>query len=235
MSVIIARRGAGATPAPIITADPVFANNSWEEIIEICQSGAVPGTWLVGDSKIMTIGGSEYQIDIIGINHDTYADGTGTVPATFQLHDCYNASYQMNPSPINTGGWTASEMRTVRMAAVLAAMPTEVQSNIRAVNKLTSAGQTSAVINTDADKIFLLSEVEVFGNNVWSKPGEGKQYEYYTAGSSKVKKQNGIATPWWLRSPEGSVSANFCHVDADGNTGYAAADNSQFISFAFCF
>lgn len=231
MSVFTARRKLVAAKA----AAPDFASNDWTDIILACQSGIIPDTWNVGDSMVMTIGGAEYQIDIIGINHDVYADGTGIAPITFQLHDCYNTSYQMNQSPVNTGGWTSSEMRIVHMAEVLAAMPVEVQTGIRAVNKLTSAGQTSAVINTDADKLFLLSQVEVFGNNTWSKAGEGIQYAYYAAGNSKVKKYNGSQWPWWLRSPEGSGSANFCLVDADGHTTYANANNDHFISFAFCF
>ena len=31
--------------------DPVFANNTWEEIVLACQSGNVPETWSVGNQK----------------------------------------------------------------------------------------------------------------------------------------------------------------------------------------
>ena len=67
--------------------DSVFANNTWKQIIEACHNNAVPDTWNVADQKPMTINGVDYQIDIIGKNHDTYASG-GKAPLTFQLHDC---------------------------------------------------------------------------------------------------------------------------------------------------
>lgn len=57
--------------------DPVFANNTWEQIIEACHNNEVPDAWKVADQKPMTIGGSDYLIDIIGKNHDDYSDGSG--------------------------------------------------------------------------------------------------------------------------------------------------------------
>ena len=56
----------------------------------------MPDAWKVADHKPMTINGVDYQIDIIGKNHDDYSDGSGKAPLTFQLHDCYAAPKQMN-------------------------------------------------------------------------------------------------------------------------------------------
>lgn len=64
-----------AAAAPALVLDPVFANNDWATIIAACQRKQVPETWAVGDQKEMTIGQS-YMIDIIGKDHDTYADGS---------------------------------------------------------------------------------------------------------------------------------------------------------------
>ena len=72
-------------------------------------------------------------------------------------------------------------------------MPTEVQNGIREVNKLTSAGSQSTTINVTSDKLFLLSEIEIFGSLSFSKSGEGAQYDYYKAGNSRVKNYNGSA------------------------------------------
>ncbi|MBO5897494.1 MAG: hypothetical protein J6R04_00615, partial [Clostridia bacterium] len=38
-----------------------FADNSWDIIIQACQSNSVPASWSVGDKKAMTIGGSTYD------------------------------------------------------------------------------------------------------------------------------------------------------------------------------
>ena len=101
-----------------------FADNDWAFIIEACHSGSVPSTWVVGNSKPMTINGASYQVDIIGKNHDTYASG-GKASLTFQLHDCYSEK-NMNSTITNAGGWTSCAMRSTYLPAILALMPTEV-------------------------------------------------------------------------------------------------------------
>ena len=214
--------------------DDTFANNDWSAIIAACQSGSVPSTWVVGNSKTMTINGTSYQIDIIGKNHDTYTAG-GTAPLTFQLHDCYGTKYQMNSSNTNSGGWTSCAMRSTHLPAILALMPSEVQAGIKEVNKLTSAGSQSSTINTTADKLFLLSEIEIFGSTTYSKSGEGSQYAYYSAGNSKVKNFSGSAYYWWERSPNGSDSTSFCAVNSSGGAHYGGASNSDGVAFGFCF
>ena len=214
--------------------DPVFANNSWEAIIAACQSGNVHDSWMVGNSKTMTINGTDYQIDIIGKNHDTYTAG-GTAPLTFQMHDCYGELKNMESFNTNIGGWTSCAMRSTHLPAILSMMPTEVQTAIREVNKLTSAGSQSSTINTTADKLFLLSEIEIFGSVTNSKSGEGTQYDYYKAGNSKVKRVNGSADNWWERSPYSGSTYNFCYVGVRGGVGYSGASSDFGVSFAFCF
>ena len=214
--------------------DDTFANNDWSAIIAACQSGSVPSTWVVGNSKTMTINGTSYQIDIIGKNHDTYTAG-GTAPLTFQLHDCYGTKYQMNSSNTNSGGWTSCAMRSTHLPAILALMPSEVQAGIKEVNKLTSAGSQSSTINTTADKLFLLSEIEIFGSTTYSKSGEGSQYAYYSAGNSKVKNFSGSASAWWERSPLGSYSTHFCRVNSGGSADGNGASSSDGVAFGFCF
>ena len=226
---------ANATCAVTVSfLDDTFANNDWSAIIAACQSGSVPDSWVVGNSKTMTINGTDYQIDIIGKNHDTYTAG-GTAPLTFQLHDCYGTKYQMNSSNTNSGGWTSCAMRSTHLPAILALMPSEVQAGIKEVNKLTSAGNKSSTINTTADKLFLLSEIEIFGSTTFSKSGEGSQYAYYSAGNSKVKNLSGSANTWWERSPSGSNSTYFCYVTSNGSANSSSASYSDGVAFGFCF
>lgn len=211
-----------------------FADNEWSEIIAACQSGNVPASWVVGNYKNMTINGKAYRIDIIGKNHDTYAAG-GTAPLTFQMHDCYTETKQMNSSNTNSGGWQNSAMRTTHLPAILNLMPAEVKAAIKGVQKKTSAGSGSSSIQTTNDKLFLLSEIEIFGSTSYSYAGEGNQYDYYKAGNSKVKNLNGSARSWWERSPYSSYSADFCFVDSSGNAIANGASYSYGVAFGFCF
>lgn len=226
----------GTQTADITLFDSVFANNSWETIIAVCKAGNVPDSWAVGNSKSMTIGGAEYQIDIIGKNHDDYADGSGKAPLTFQLHNSYGTAYAMQSTSTNVGGWKECAMRKTHLPAVLALMPAEVQSGIREVSKTTAAGGSgSSWVETVTDKLFLLSEVETFGSAGNSAAGEGSQYAYYGAGGSAVKTLNGEMSSWWLRSPMRTSDYSFCASSGGGEPTHLDATAERGTAFAFCF
>lgn len=225
--------GTQSMKLPLIELADAFAANSWETIIAACQSGNVPDSWAVGDSKPMAINGTNYRIDIIGKNHDVYTDGSGTAPLTFQLHDCYSEAKQMYSTDLSGLGWKNTDMRLTYLPAILALMPAEVKNGIHAVNKKTSEGGNSTTIETVSDTLFLLSEVEVFGTNHSSVPGEGIQYDYYKAGNPKIKKREGVDEFWWERSS--ASGGMFCRVRDNGQAGASNASSSLGVSFAFCF
>ena len=218
-----------------VTYQANFADNTWAQIIDACHKNKVPATWAVGNQKTMTINGTDYPIDIIGKNHDDYADGSGKAPLTFKLHDCYADVNRMNSSNTNSGGWTSCAMRQTHLPAILALMPTEVQNGIREVNKLTSAGSQSSTINTTADKLFLLSEIEIFGSVSYSASGDGTQYDYYKEGHSKVKNRNGGAAYWNERSPLKDDSTRFCMASNTGTADYGGASSAAGVAFGFGF
>lgn len=215
--------------------DPVLANNTWEQIIEACHNNAVPDTWQVADQKPMTIGGSDYLIDIIGKNHDDYADGSGKAPLTFQLHDCYKIAKAMHSTSTNTVGWTRCSMRVEHLPIILKQMPADVQSGIREVNKISASSGRSHVLVTTKDSLFLLSEVEVFGSSINSNSGEGTQYDYYKAGNSTVKDFNGSAYDWWERSPTAGSPKYYCNVKSTGSSINSSANVIRGVAFGFCF
>lgn len=213
-----------------------FADNTWEQIIDACQKNAVPDTWLVGDQKAMNINGTDYAIDIIGKNHDDYYDGSGKAPLTFQMHDCYATGYKMNGSSTNSGGWSGCEMRTTHLPSILNTMPINVCNGIKEVSKLsgTGGGSSSGVQKTN-DKLFLLSEIEIFGTTSLSVSGEGIQYDYYKAGNSKIKKRTTNAVVWGERSPSSGETYIFCAVTTTGTATHMSAVQTLSVSFAFCF
>lgn len=215
--------------------DPVFANNTWEQIIAACHNNAVPETWKVADQKPMTIGGSDYLIDIIGKNHDDYSDGSGKAPLTFQLHDCYKIAKAMHSTASNAMGWTQCSMRVEHLPIMLKQMPADVQSGIREVNKISASSGRSHVLVTTKDSLFLLSEVEVFGSSINSNSGEGTQYDYYKAGNSTVKNFNGSAYDWWERSPSAGSTRYYCTVKSTGSSINSGANTIRGVAFGFCF
>lgn len=183
----------------------------------------------------MTINGVDYQIDIIGKNHDDYSDGSGKAPLTFQLHDCYKIAKAMYSTASNVKGWTNCSMRVEHLPTILKQMPADVQSGIREVNKISASSGRDPTLVTTKDSLFLLSEVEIFGSTSNSYSGEGTQYNYYGAGHDTVKNFNGSAYDWWERSPSANSARYYCAVESTGSAINWSAHTIHGVAFAFCF
>ena len=215
---------------------PVFADNDWSTIIEACQSGAVPDTWAVGDSKTMIINGTEYQIDILGKNHDDYYDGSGKAPLTFILHNCYDTLYQMNSSySSSTKAWKNTRMRNTVLPSILQLMPEEVRSAIKQVSKTTGdGGENYVTYSTTAETLFIPSQSEVWSSQ---SPKEGQPYtEYFSTAAKRVKrKRDGTAIEWWTRTAYEGTGFYYCIVGSSGYEQNSGGRESNGVSFAFCF
>ena len=208
-------------------------DTDWADI-DICgRLGMAQQFFKVGDSKTVNIGGTNYEVQIIGFNHDDKVSG-GKAAYSFQLVDCLNQTQQMNTSNTNTGGWNGSAMRG-RMSTYKSQLPAALRNVIKTVKKKsgTGGGSSSGTQQTN-DDLFLLSEIEIFGTTTYSVAGEGTQYEWYKAGNSRIKKVNGSATNWWERSPYSGNTNGFCIVGDSGNANISGANNSYGVSFGFC-
>lgn len=164
--------------------------NSISDYWEAVEQGFI--TPAIGDTKTISISGSNYQVRCIGINHDDLADGSGKARTTWEMVDCLSQTYQMNTSATNIGGWKDSYMRNTILSstgAIFTSLPSDLKPYIKTVIKKTADGgdtNYSGIIETE-DKLFLLSAVEVLGTTIsygGSSPlaytGEGYQYELYS-------------------------------------------------------
>lgn len=221
----------GTANVDLIMIDPVFGNNSWAAIIKACQEKQVPNTWKVGDSCNMTINNKTYAIDIIGKNHDDYADGSGKAPLTFQMHTTYATQYKMNGVERNDCGWKNCLVRISNAFPKLKqVMPAEVVAALKGVTKKTTAGNASSAIDTTTDTLFLLSEIEVQGTRTHSYAGEGTQYAYYQTAANRKKNR-----AWYLRSPRINSTSCFCRTGWDGEADWSVASEVDGIAAAWCF
>ena len=199
--------------------------------------------WKIGDEKTITMSnGENIVVLILGYNHDNKSDGAGKAGITFGMKDCLATKYKMNSSNTNVGGWSGSLMRVETMKALLSQLPADLQLLIQAVDKKTSAGNGSTNIIISSDKLWLFSEEEIRGKNGYSLSGEGSQYEYWNTvvdgnwAPNRIKKCNGSACQWCLRSPNVNSSKYFCVSGTDGGFGLSSAisDALRGVSFGFC-
>ena len=197
----------------------------------------------IGDQVTLSLNGTNYAFDVIGFNHDTLTTSTaygantktGKAGITFQMHDLFATTYQMNSSETNSGGWKSSAMRTSTMATMNGYMPAAWQAAIKPVNKVSgTGGGSSSGTETASDSCFLLAEIEIIGSTKYSVSREGTQYAYYKAGNSKVKNKGGSANSWWERSPRYDGSDRFCRVTSGASAGGTYASSSLGVAFGFC-
>lgn len=212
---------------------------SWEEISYISSNGlAGEYGFAVGDEKNITLSTDEtLTLAIMGFDHDDLADGTGKAGITFGMKNLMASARQMNSSNTNSGGFTGSAMYAWLQNTLLPTLPSDLQAVLKSVNKKTSAGSQSSTINTNAMKVFLFSEIEIFGSTTCSAAGEGEQYDYFATAANRIKylsNGDGSADRWWERSPYASYSNYFCLVASDGDASYSHANNSRCVCFGFC-
>ena len=214
---------------------PTFSEASWSLIKKISEEGLAETAFEIGDEKNISIDGTDYAVVILDFNHDTLTAG-GTAGLTIGILNSLKTTYKMNSSNTNSGGWASCELRNTLQSTILNKLPSDLRDAIKKVNKLTSAGSQSTTINTTSDNLFLLSEVEIFGNTQYSVSGEGKQYPYFVSSQQRIKKlgDNGSASGWWERSPNSSGSSAFCYVHSSGVANINSASTSYGVSFGFC-
>lgn len=215
---------------------PTLANNTWAQIAAASEAGVAASTWSVGDTKNITVGGETLTVEIVGFNHDDLASG-GKAGITFGLKNLMANTRQMNSSNTNAGGFTGSDMYEWLQGTLLNSLPSDLRAVLKSVNKKTSAGSQSSTINTNAMKIFLFSEIEIFGSVTYSKSGEGSQYSRFATASSRIKylsNGSGSANTWWERSPYGINSNYFCVVNSDSDANTNSANISRGVCFGFC-
>lgn len=195
---------------------------SWSELDAIGRSKKARQQIAVGAVKTDHMkNGFAAEYRIIGFDHDDLADGSGKAPFSWEAVRIYKDRRPWNSECTNEGGWDKSELRQWLNSEFLALCSDELQAVIRPVVKLTSAGGRSKEIVKSVDRIFILSEKEVYGRAVYSVPGEGSWYEYYRLEDVPYFALDEDGDPCWsgLRSPYDNNGNYFCGVSGNGSIG----------------
>ena len=161
--------------------------------------------------------------EIIGIEHDIRENGK-KAGLTFCLVDLYGTDEKggitMNDECTNEGGFEKSAMFKWLNEDFFALLPDEWQGIIVPVVKKTanSGGSNAEIVDTTC-KVFIPSEVEVFGECHHSNKGEGEQYEGFKNWKDRIKGYpDGDSGRWyWLRSPFSGNNNKFYIVGGGGS------------------
>ncbi len=221
---------------------PAFSNTtSWADIggaIAADINGGIDLSkhWNIGDTKDATLTtGETIQLQIAGFNHDTFEDGT-TAPITLVMKDCLDTEASMNSSDTNSGGYPSSAMKTYVETNIYNKLPSDLKAIVTPVKKkcYTTYNQSSSLSEANYN-VWLLAEAEVFDSVSYTiGNGEGTKYPIFTDNASRVKKADGSAHGWWLRSARSSRSTSFVIVFPNGSVGDYIASYSFGVAVGLC-
>ena len=208
---------------------------SWQELIEMANDQDIELSdldYLIGQSRNISITGyGTLAFQLIGIGHDSLASGGTSKLLTFQSIDIV-CNHNMNSSNTTSGGWASSAMRTFMNGELLSKFPQYVQDVIVEVKKPYCATANGSTQYSN-DKLFIASEKEIFGTSSYGN--DGTQYEYWSinnTNNARIKKLNGSAQYWWMRSVRGSTF--FRIVGTDGSANYSSAYDTIGCVPCFC-
>ena len=246
---------------------PTFNEASWSYIKSATVSGKASSYWKVGDRKEVVLNGAvgngktfsntTTYCYILGFDHNTSVESNGehTIHIGFGASALNDGAYiaycdsqygyavsstgyfSINTSLTNSGGWNSCQIKSTICPAFKNALPSDLQSNIRAVTKWQNNGHSTEG-QSSSNEIWLLSEMEIFGSASKSNYTANQvQYDFYKgvtgwSAAPKIKYKDtdtSTAAVWWERSAISSSSYNFCYVNMSGS----ASGNRADISYGF--
>lgn len=184
--------------------------------------------------------GKTLEYRIIGINHDDLADGSGKAGLTFEATNDALGDQRINAAETNAGGWEKSELRgRLNTGDLWALLPSELQSNAKAVTKMTDnrGGGSTGTPSATTDKAFLLSTTEVYGD----LDSDGVQYEFYKSKGITQSNCFEVSSSYfhWTRSVDPGESIDttrFRCVRSSGDwRNYNGATSTSCVFPAWCF
>ncbi len=112
-------------------------------------------------------------------------------------------------------GWEKSTIRNWCNNNYYNALPNKLKSMLKQVNKLSFSNAYNSSyteLTTTSDYVFLLSEIEIFGDTNYSLAGEGSKYKYFNTSGNiyKLPKYSASAysSRYWLRSQNKGTQTN---------------------------
>ena len=222
-----------------------FAEDSWETIAKIVQSGQLDA-YAVGSEKEVEIAGNSYTVRVANnttpdeCDQEDFSETACGFVVEF-VDILMNGS--MNSTGTNVGGWPGSEMRTYANGAFFNNLPEDLRNVIIETKVVSGHGNTTGETNfPSTDKIYLLSAHEVWedgtSNQVSSKDtawDKTRQLDYYknlgvtTSSYSRAKKNSN----WWLRAASSHSNTSFLTVYRNGPWYNAGASSDSGFAPAF--
>ena len=150
---------------------------------------------------------------------------------------------KFNSTATSVGGWKNSEIRSYVNSVIFNSLPSDLQNVILDIKVVSGHGSAETSNFETQDKLYLLSAVEIWNNNISGYEtlnSETRQLDYYSSNNVTLsnyggakKNYNGSPALVWVRSAYNLNNQYFLTVDLNGVWNADIATNSHGISPAF--
>jgi hypothetical protein len=173
------------------------------------------GSYMVGDVIDFTLSTGE-EVSAMAMRQE--ADGM-----LFVFVDCLKDEYPMNEDNTNLGGYETSDLRKTLQEKIFPTFPDYLKTRMKPVY--------------GEDKLRLLTEQEVFGENPYGEHDDVVRLEPMKQRKNRIASQGKGTDEWewyWLQNRVEDTASGFALVrSAYGCAGYAAASSARGVRPAF--
>ena len=206
-------------------------SDSWDAIIASIDTGTYATKYKLGQYKPLDLGTEgTINMQIVAMDADELADGSGTAPMTFVAMELLNT--KQNVRLYDTGGWKQSTVRTYIGNTIYNLVPLNVRVRINKVYKISNSSGNSSMNTEDLLWIPSLHELGFTSSGTYSERNGVAYTQIYTDDTSRIKGINNVSTVYVTRSS--GVNSNYptYAVNVDGTSTWQR--NELGICLGFC-
>lgn len=222
-----------------------FATASWAQIAQIAESGRAAEYFSLGDKKSVSFAfGSQRTIDfqIVGFGMDSLSDGSGTAGITLIAtkglqYTVTSATMSLTLTGFPDFTWESSGLRTYLANTMYNALPSDLRSVIKQVNKKIQITRNPFTHKYVDDYLWLPSWGELglpYSNTTTMEEGTTK-YPIFTNDASRIFGDLSSSTTWYnVRNSYGKGSIANSSLGSVTQKG-VSGDYGKATSFLFGF
>ena len=207
--------------------------DSLDTIKSYLDAGTMADHYSIKDTKTIDLDeDTKVTLQIAKFSGDELSDGTGNAPVTVIFKDVLHNN-QMNTTNATGTGWVSMPLYTTIQSEILPKIEAIFGAGrIKEVVKTyTDYSTGSKVVKSSNEKLWLLSEHEVFNTNTYETSGVIYN-ELFNTATDRVKYLDSAASYWWLRSASSATS--FRCVYSNGGGSNFSASGSFGLVLGFC-
>ena len=186
-----------------------FSRNPLANLIASLRNGKIHDFYYLRDT--ITVG--DYELEIIGFNHDKNANDANAPTITVMAKKLLE--YRRLHSGMCERGWIDTELREWLNCEFINQLPKELVEYICPVMKKTH--NSHGELYETRDRLFVPAESELFGSAIYSGYEDGQRYAAFATSQDRVRlDENGHSEWYWTRSFYRGNPSNAAYVHSCG-------------------